>query len=585
MFGKKIFNAIIFIFICCFPFLAYPQEKVLPVEINGDEINYVQADGTIFVKGHVRMKYKEMVITCDEADYNANTNIANIKRNVKIVRKDTTIYGESIVYNFNNQEAKMVDMRIVSSPIYGKAESAGSEGPNKYILSGGYITTCDLEHPHYKLMAKQIIAYPKVKIVAKNVVMKVGAVPVFYFPYLSMPLKDKAFPFQIVPGSNGDWGYYVLGRYRYHLNDRQRGRVILDWYEERGVGVGINHYAETEKIGTISGNLYYLNDELNKPKNRSQLFDKYPEREGLSDGQLPQNRYQAQFSHSWQPTQQLSSSTEFNKFSDEFFMKDFFEKEYDIDPHPLTYNLTTYSFLNSSLSLLTQGRVNKFFEETQYLPQLQYDFYQQNLGKSNLYLTSKTTGGSLSEKYANSDDGYSSNRFHTHNVFNYPKALGWLDVNPFVGNYSTFYSKNLSGSDNVFRTALETGMDFSTKLYKTFDTNLNLFGQRTEKIRHIVTPRITYDYIHEPSVSKDTLASIMQFDDIDNLRRSQTVTIALDNKLQAKNADRTWDFIYFSPSMTYQVDKKDKRGTLDKIGTYRYNPGGFRGLSGRRHFF
>jgi len=569
MLGKKIVNAIVFIFICCFPFLAHPQEKVLPVEINGDEINYVQTDGTIFVKGHVRMKYKEMVITCDEANYNANTNIANIKSNVKIVKKDTTIYGESIVYNFNNQEAKMVDMRIVSSPIYGKAESAGSEGPDKYVLNGGYITTCDLEHPHYKLMAKQIIAYPKVKVVAKNVVMKVGAVPVFYFPYLSMPLKDKAFPFQIVPGTNGDWGYYVLGRYRYHLNDRQRGRIILDWYEERGVGAGINHYAETEKMGTISGDLYYLNDELNKPKNRSQLFDKYPERKDLDNSRLPQDRYKAQFAHKWQPTEQLSSLSEFNKFSDEFFMKDFFEKEYDIDPHPISYNLTAYSLPNSSLSLLTQGRINKFFTETEYLPQLEYDFYQQKLGKSDLYLTSKTTAGSLSQRNAYTYDGYDSQRIHTHNVFNYPqKTLGWLYLNPYVGNYSTFYSKNLDGSNNIYRTALETGMDFSTKMYRTFDTDFNLFGKEVDKVRHIITPRISYNHITKPSVSKNSIYSIIQFDDIDNLRRNQTVTVALENKLQAKNADRTWDFIYFSPSMTYQVNKKDKRGTLDRIGTY-----------------
>ncbi|MFA5337800.1 MAG: LPS assembly protein LptD [Candidatus Omnitrophota bacterium] len=568
IFRKKAFIVIVFILLFCFPHLAHPQEKVLPVEINGDEINYVQTDGTIFVKGNVKMKYKDMVLTSDEANYNATTNIANIKGNVKIVRKDTTIYGEAIVYNFNSQEAKMVNMRMVSPPIYGKAASAGSEGPDKYTLSGGYITTCDLEKPHYKLMAKQIIAYPKVKVVAKNVVMTVGKIPVFYFPYLSVPLKDKTFPFMIVPGKSGDWGYYVLGRYRYHLNDKQRGRLILDWYEKRGVGVGVNHYAETEKVGKASANFYYLNDELNKPKNRSELFDKYPERKDLDDSRLPQDRYKAQFSHTWKPTEQLSLLSEFNKFSDEFFMKDFFQKEYDIDPHPLSYNLATYSFSNSTLSLLTQGRANKFFDETEYLPQMQYDFYQQNLGSSNLYLTSKTTAGSLSQKNANTDDGYSSQRAHTHNVLNYPKTFGWLYLNPYVGNYSTFYSKNLDGSENIFRTALETGMDFSTKVYKTFDVDFKIFGKDVDEMRHIITPRISYNYITKPSVSKDSIYSIIKFDEIDNLKRTQTVTVALENKLQAKNEDRTWDFIYFSPSLTYQVDKRDKRGQLDRLGTY-----------------
>jgi len=568
IFNKKVFTVVIFILFSCLPFLAYPQEKVLPVEINGDEINYVQADGTVFVKGHVKLKYQEMVITCDEASYNANSNIANLKSNVKIVRKDTTIYGEAVVYNFNTQNAKMVNMRMIAPPIYGKAASAGSEGPNKYVLDNGYVTTCDLEKPHYRLMAKQIIAYPKVKIVAKNVVMKVKEIPVFYFPYLALPLKYKTFPFQIIPGKSGDWGYYVLGRYRYVLNDRQRGRIILDWYQNRGVGAGVSHHSDTEKFGEAFANLYYLNDEFNKPKNRDELFNKYPERKGLDDSQLPQDRYKAQLSHSWQPTDRLSSLSELNKFSDQFFMKDFFEREYDIDPHPLSYNLTTYSFSNSSLSLLTQGRANKFFSETEYLPQMEYDFFQQNLGNSNLYLTSKTTAGSLSQKIANINDDYNAQRVNTHNAFNYPKTLGWLYANPYVGNYSTFYSKNLNGSENIFRTALETGIDFSTKAYKTFNTDFNLFGQDVDKIRHIITPKISYNYITKPSVSKDNIYSIIQFDNIDNLQRTQTVTIALNNKLQAKNAETTWDFVYFSPSLIYQVDKKDKRGTLDRLGTY-----------------
>lgn len=568
LFNKKIFSVIIFILFSSLPFLAFPQEKVLPVEINGDEINYVQADGTVFVKGHARMKYKEMVITCDEASYNANTNIANLKSNVKIVRKDTTVYGESVIYNFNSQNAKMVNMRMVSPPIYGKAASAGSEGPNKYVLDSGYVTTCDLEKPHYKLMAKQIIAYPKVKIVAKNVVMKVREVPVFYFPYLALPLKYKTFPFQIVPGKSGDWGYYVLGRYRYHLSDRQRGRIILDWYQKRGVGAGVNHHLSSGEFGEANASLYYLNDEFNKPKNRDELFNKYPERKGLDDSRLPQDRYKVELSHKWQPMQQLSLLSEFNKFSDEFFMKDFFQREYDIDPHPLSYNLSTYSFSNSSLSLLTQGRANKFFNETEYLPQMEYDFYEQTLGKSNLYLKSKTTAGSLSQKFANIDDDYNAQRVNTHNTFHYPKTFGWLYANPYVGNYSTFYSKNLNGSDNIFRTALETGIDFSAKTYKTFDADFNLFGRDIDKMRHIVTPRISYNYITKPSVSKDSIYSIIQFDNIDNLRRSQTVTIALDNKLQAKNAETSWDFIYFSPALIYQVDKRDKRGQLDRLGTY-----------------
>lgn len=563
IFHKKNFAAIIFILSSFLPILVFSQEKVLPVEINGDEINYAQAEGTVFAKGHVIIKYKDMVLTSDEADYNANTNIANIKGNVKIVRKDTTIYGETVVYNFNRQEAKMVNMRMVSPPIYGKAKSAGSEGPNKYVLSSGYVTTCDLEKPHYRLMAKQIIAYPKVKVVAKNVVMTVGKMPVFYFPYLSVPLKDKAFPFQIIPGKSNDWGYYVLGRWRYHLNGQQRGRIILDWYEKRGIGKGISHHAKSKDYGEALVNYYNLEDDLYKLENRKKLFERYPERQSIDPKYLEDDRYKAQVSHTWQPTENLSTLSEFNKFSDEFFMKDFFTREYEIDPHPLSYNLTTYSFPKSSLSLLTQKRANHFFSEVEYFPQLEYDFYQQTLGKTGLYFESKTTAGSLEQKFANSGLDYYSGRVYTKNILSRPQKLGWLYINPFVGNYSSFYSKTLVDEENIWRTTPTTGADVSTKLYKIFNTNFNFLGTPVKNMRHVITPTISYAYIRPPTVAN---SKIIQFDALDNLARNETVTITLYNKLQAKNNEKVWDFIYFSPSFEFQLKRKEQLSFFDNIG-------------------
>lgn len=559
---KAIFiNIVIFLL----PFTVFSQEKIIPVEINGDEINYSQSQATVLVKGNVNLKYQDVVITCDKATYNVNTNIANVNGNVKIVRDDATVYGENIIYNFSTQNVKMVDMRMISPPIYGHAEDADRDADDKYILKNGYVTTCNLEHPHYKLMAKQIIAYPKVKIIAKNVVMKIGEIPIFYFPYLSFSLKDKSFPFQIIPGKKGDWGYYVLGRWNYRLNDEQRGRLIFDWYQKRGMAGGIVHHTESKKYGEAFFNYYYLDDKLYKIENREKLFDRYPDREDMNPKYLRSKRYKAQFTHDWHITENLYSITEYNKFSDEYFMKDFFEREYDIQPHPLTYNLTTYSFTQSALSVLTQGRVNPFYSETEYLPQLEYDFFQQTLGNTGMYLESKTTSGNLVKKTADTITDYTSNRIYTHNIVSYPKTFGWLYANPYVGNYSVFYSKDLYGDANFWRVALESGMDLSTKLYKVFDVDLNLFGRDIKKIRHIFTPKIKYHYIHPPTVP---VSEIIQFDDIDTLQRTETATIALENKWQARNDEQTWDFLYFSPSAEYQINKKEKRGVLDKKGTF-----------------
>ncbi|MFA5270967.1 MAG: hypothetical protein WC412_01335 [Candidatus Omnitrophota bacterium] len=555
--------AIVFIFM---PGIAFCEEKVLPVEITGDEIDYVH--GAMHVRNNVKLIYKDIVMTCDEATYDATGYVANLDGHVKIVTEKGTVYGEKVIYNFNTQEATMVNMRMVSPPMYANAGQAKKEGQDKYALNKAFVTTCNLEKPHYRFTAKKIIVYPNVKVIAKDMIMKVGEIPLFYIPYFSLSLKDNAFPFQITPGSKGDWGNYVLGRYRYRFNAREKGRIILDWYEKRGLGLGITHNATTKDFGKALVNYYYIDDDLYKSKNRAELFDKYPERESISPKYLKSQRYKGQFTHSWQPTENLSVISEFNKFSDANFMKDFFYREFEIEPHPLTYNLTTYSLTGSSFSLLTQKRMNYFFSETEYLPQLEYDFYRQSLGKTGFYLQSKTTAGQLNSKFAESGLQYSATRTNNLSTISYPKTFGWLYTNPYIGDYATYYSKNISGNKELWRNAPTGGIDLSTKLYRVFDAEFNLFGQPVNKIRHIMTPTISYNYVHPPNVAT---SEVIQFDSIDALQRSETVTIKLDNKLQARNEARTWDFIYFSPALQYQINKKDKRGILDKTGTYLDN--------------
>jgi lipopolysaccharide assembly outer membrane protein LptD (OstA) len=540
--------------------VVFSQEKIAPVEINGDKISYLK-EGKIVAEGNVRMKYKNMELFCDKAEYDANKNIANIKGNVKIVQKDTTVYGENIIYDFNKQTAKIINIRMESAPIYGEAKQASKTEKGEYLLQEGYVTTCDLKKPHYHLATKKITVYPKKKVVARNMVLKIGKIPIFYFPYYSHSLKDKSFPVEVFPGKDSDWGYYLLNRWRYYLGDDNRGKIHLDGYEKRGIGGGITHKMETKRFGQAFLNYYYINDRLYALDKREELFDKYPERKSVSSKYLENDRYKWQLSYNWQPSTNLSIKSEFHKFSDENFMKDFFYREFEVEPHPLSYTLIDYAFYNSSLSLFAQKRANRFFTETEYLPQLEYNLFRHNLGKSNFYFQSKTTLGNLTYKRANSDVDDDAFRFHSHNTLNFTKNIRWLYINPYTGYYTNFYSKNKFGDENILNLAPEVGIDLSTKLYRIFDVHSNVWGRKIDKLRHILTPKISYSYIHPPTVSK---SHIFQFDTIDDLERKEKIILTLDNKLQARNEKAVWDFIYFSPSVEYQINKENKGSYFDK---------------------
>jgi hypothetical protein len=102
----------------------------------------------------------------------------------------------------------------------------------------------------------------------------------------------------------------------------------------------------------------------------------------------------------------------------------------------------------------------------------------------------------------------------------------------------------------------------STKVFRVFDGDFNLFGERATSLRHIFSPKIEYEYVHSPTVSKDHL---YQFDDVDALSRREMIRVALENKIQARNQEKVWDFVYFSPAVEYQIHNPERGSFFDRI--------------------
>ncbi len=538
----------IFTFLLFFGVLSLQaKETKLPVVIDGDKVSYLHQNKKVVAEGNVMIKYEDIVISCDKAIYNAQDNIAKLIGNLKITSPKSILYADSGEYNFNAKKATIKDIRIESLPFYGGAKEAQRVSENKYILKGGYVTTCNLEKPHYRLVAKRIIVYPKRKIEAKSVTLYVGKIPIFYLPYYAQPINDKSFPVELSPGKSKDWGYYILSRYRYYFSNNNKGKILFDWYEDRGLGSGITHFIESKELGNLSLRLYYIEDKIYD----KQHISKYPK----------SSRYKGQFSYSLH-REGFSIVSEFNKFSDKDFMKDFFFREYENNPHPFSYILWDVDLGNSSLSMLVQKRANRFFDETEYLPKIEYNFYNQRISSYfPLYLASSTSFSNLTKKRANSGIDDDSLRFHTKNIFTLRTNIKHFDFNPYVGLYATYYSKNIYSQD-VERLAFTSGFSLSTKLYKIFDVDFSLFGRKVSKMRHIITPILSYEYIHDPTVSKDNL---FQFDTIDELSRKDTITFTLENKLQAKNDEKVWDFLYFAPSLEYKLKQEGKGSYFDNL--------------------
>jgi LPS-assembly protein len=531
-----------------------PDSQVeTPIVVNGDSVDYQAEEKLITAEGNVKVSYKDVIAFADKAEVNIDTSVAYLVGNVRIEHEGGILYGENIVYDFEKKTAEIKEIFFEDEPFYVSAEKAQRVSGERYELDQACFTTCGpLDQPRkffdYKIKAKTVELYPGDKIVAKNVFFQVGDVPVLYLPYYMQPAKDKLPRVTIIPGSDSDLGFFVLSAWRYYFDESFRGRLHVDYYNKKGLGYGITHKYDTQSLGEGIAKLYYISD-----------------RDGLSfDNSDPvevgSDRYKVQLRHNWQMRPSLKTKLELHKFSDNYFMKDYFNREYERDKQPDSYLLTTYSMPYSSLSLLAQKRVNRFYDQTEYLPSLQLDIFRNKIGNTNFYFDATYSLANLTYKRSSpSSEDDDTVRFDAYNQLTYQKRFGWLNISPYAGLRRTYYSKDEAGREDILRGIFYSGIDLSTKFYKTFPYPLNFFGIKADKTRHIVTPTLEYSYIRSPTVHKDKL---MQFDSIDEIERESKMTFTLVNKFQAKREDWTWDLLRIAPALSYLFNEEEKGSHL-----------------------
>ena len=214
--------------------------------------------------------------------------------------------------------------------------------------------------------------------------------------------------------------------------------------------------------------------------------------------------------------------------------------------------------------MLGENRVNIYESKTEYLPQAEYNFFTQELGLSDLYLESNNKMGYLRQATAYSKKYPKAFRINSDNSLSYSNKFGWLAVDPYVGAQVTYYSTDAINQKELTRTFFKSGAAVSTKLYRIFNGEWNWFGEKIGKLRHVITPEIEYEYNNDPTISN---TNILQFDEVDSASRAENMTFTFKNKLQARTDERTWDFLFFSPSAVFTINEKGRGCYWSSIDT------------------
>jgi LPS-assembly protein len=248
-------------------------------------LSYDFASGQAEATNGVMVVYGDAVLTADRAtvDYESYEVVADGE--VHIQHGDQVWTGDHIRYNFKTFQMQAAQFRTGKPPVFATGEGLHADITNHlYSATNAFLTTDDVAKPAMRIRAQSIEIIPGDKIIARHAVLYLGDVPVFYFPYYSRPLDERANHFNFIPGYRGSYGAFLMSSYTWYLNDQLDGDARFDYRQKRGVGTGADFNYHFGPWGEGWLKYYYLHD---RDPNRDATDLSNPEKSAAHQLRLP----------------------------------------------------------------------------------------------------------------------------------------------------------------------------------------------------------------------------------------------------------------------------------------------------------
>lgn len=223
------------------------------VHIQADTIEYLRDQALVIAKGQVHIQQGLVHLYADTIRYDIAAQEVQAKGHVVWQDESQEVEAQSLQYNLKTGEGKAYNIKTTAPPWI----STGSEidiVPHKIIIKGAVTTTCDYPegYRHYYMKADKITIYSGDYLVAENVVLFIGKVPVFYFPFFVRTIHDLRTPFSLSTGATDYLGNYVLVTTNYLLSPKSYGALYGDYFFKKGLGLGVHHEIALNDYSVLS---------------------------------------------------------------------------------------------------------------------------------------------------------------------------------------------------------------------------------------------------------------------------------------------------------------------------------------------
>lgn len=557
----------------------------LPVTITADSSKGTYPDNATFTgnvdinQGNSRLQADEVQLHQKQPEGAAEpVRTVDALGNVHYDDNQVILKGPKAWSNLNTKDTNVWegDYQMVGRQGRGKADLMKQRGENRYtILENGSFTSCLPGSNTWSVVGSEVI-HDREEQVAEiwNARFKLGPVPVFYSPYLQLPVGDKRRSGFLIPNAKYSTSNYFEFYLPYYWNiaPNMDATITPHYIHKRGNIMWENEFRYLTQAGAGLMELDYLPS------------DKVFQDEHPTEGD--KHRWMYFWQHAGVMDQVWRFNVNYTKVSDPYYFNDFSSKYgSSTDGYATQIFSVGYALKNFDATVSTK-QFQVFSNQTASTygaqPQLDVNWYQNDVGPFDTRIYGQAV------HFINTNSNMpEATRVHLEPTINLPWSNDWASLNTEAKLMATHYQqKNIDDYNTTNKAHLEESVNRTLPQFKMdgkliFERDMGLLA---DGYTQTLEPRMQYLYVpyRDQSNIQNYDSSLLQ-SDYSGLFRDRTYggldRIASANQLTTGVTTRVYDdaaverfnvsvgqIYYFTESRTgddnINWEKNNKTGSL-----------------------
>jgi LPS-assembly protein len=524
--------------------------------ISALEATYDPDQNLYIAKGEVILTGDTTRLEADHVIYNALTKDTRATGHVRLISGKDTISCDTMDLNLETETGTIKNgiIFVEENNFYISGDHIEKTGKSTYTADKASLTSCAGEHPDWKITGRDINVTIEGYGMVKHATLWAGNFPALYTPFMAFPVKNKRQTGLLSPSVThsdrkgfeyeqplflalgrstdatfnvdymSDRGVKLGAEYRYLQDNNNKGTLFFDYLKDDKIDDGTDATSDYAYDGTsqrTNQDRYWF-----RMKNDREIFPLWKAR--LDVDYVSDEDYLHEFKQGY------TGLTATDNAFESTFGRDL--DEYDDTTRKNQLNIKrAWPRYNLNMDVLWYDNLTARQDDTddttlQSLPAITFDAMRQKLGQSPLYfdLDSSYTCYFRQET---TDSLVTGQRMDVYPKIYLPFHLGGLQLEPSLGvRQTTWYTDDAADIENIqngysHRELFDINLDLSTVFRRIF----SLDNAVDQKIRHEITPALTYTFI--PHVDQ---TDIPYFDDDDLIDKESTLTWQLTQRLTSK---------------------------------------------------